>query len=70
MIARRLVRDALACASLALAGCGMQPMTFPTSPGELGERPGLLTGETGAVTICCHATPVPTMVPTSAKPAE
>jgi hypothetical protein len=44
----------------------MQPMAFPTSPSELGERPGLLTGETGAVTICCHATPAPTPV----KPAE
>jgi hypothetical protein len=64
--ARRLVRGALACLLLALAGCGMQPMAFPTSPSELGERPGLLTGETGAVTICCHATPAPTPV----KPAE
>jgi len=45
--------------TLALGGCHMEPMPFPTSPAELGERPGLLTGPTGAFTICCHAAPIP-----------
>lgn len=57
--ARRLLRGALVGAALSLAGCGMQPMAFPGSPGELGNRPGLFSGDAGAITICCHATPVP-----------
>jgi len=31
-----------------LVGCGGQPMPFPAPESELGNRPGLLTGETGA----------------------
>jgi hypothetical protein len=53
------MRGALACVVLALAGCHAEPMAVPTSPAELGERPGLLTGPTGSFTICCHAEPVP-----------
>jgi len=56
---QRLARRALVGAALALAGCGIQPMPFPGSPGELGERPGLLSGQTGSVTICCRTAPVP-----------
>ena len=32
---------------LVMAGCGGQPIAFPTPESELGTRPGLLTGETG-----------------------
>ena len=32
---------------LTLAGCGGNPMPFPTPESELGTRPGLLTGESG-----------------------
>jgi hypothetical protein len=34
----------LAC----LAGCGGQPMPFPTPESEMGDRPGLFTGDKGA----------------------
>ena len=34
--------------STMLAGCGGQPMPFPAPESELGPRPGLLTGDTGA----------------------
>jgi hypothetical protein len=33
---------------IALGGCGGKPMPFPTPESELGDRPGLLTGEKGA----------------------
>lgn len=33
---------------LLLAGCGGRPMRFPTPDTELDNRPGLLTGKTGA----------------------
>jgi hypothetical protein len=33
---------------LALSGCGGRPMPFPTPESELGDRPGLFTGEKGA----------------------
>jgi hypothetical protein len=69
---RRLVRGALAGAALALAGCGIQPMAFPGSPGEIGNRPGLISGDTGSLAICCHATPVPavTQAGAPAKPPQ
>jgi hypothetical protein len=31
-----------------LGGCGGKPMDFPTPESELGDRPGLITGETGS----------------------
>jgi hypothetical protein len=31
-----------------LAGCGGQPMPYPAPESELGSRPGLFTGDTGA----------------------
>jgi hypothetical protein len=31
-----------------LAGCGGRPMPFPVPESELGDRPGLFTGEKGA----------------------
>jgi hypothetical protein len=34
----------LAC----LVGCGGQPMPFPTPESEMGDRPGLFTGDKGA----------------------
>ena len=36
---------------LALAGCGGRPMKFPEPESELGDRPGLFTGESGAWTF-------------------
>lgn len=33
---------------IALGGCGGRPMPFPTPESEMGDRPGLLTGEHGA----------------------
>jgi hypothetical protein len=35
----------------ALSGCGGKPMPFPTPESELGDRPGLFTGEKGAWTV-------------------
>ncbi len=32
---------------IALGGCGGKPMPFPTPESEMGDRPGLLTGEKG-----------------------
>jgi len=32
----------------ALAGCGGRPMKFPVPESELGDRPGLFTGDEGA----------------------
>ncbi|HUA54203.1 MAG TPA: hypothetical protein VMB81_18655 [Candidatus Sulfotelmatobacter sp.] len=61
---------ALLGAALALAGCGMQPMPYPPSPGELGTRPGLLSGQTGEITFCCHADPAPVPAATPAKPSQ
>ena len=44
----RLVALALLVGSLvALGGCGGKPMPFPSPESEMGERPGLLTGEAG-----------------------
>ena len=43
----------------ALAGCGFQPRPFPTPDTELGNRPGLLTGPTGAATVTCCPRPSP-----------
>ena len=34
-----------------LSGCGGKPMPFPTPESELGDRPGLFTGEKGAWTL-------------------
>jgi hypothetical protein len=31
-----------------LGGCGGKPMAFPIPESELGDRPGLFTGETGS----------------------
>lgn len=31
----------------ALTGCGGKPMPFPTPESEMGDRPGLLTGDKG-----------------------
>jgi hypothetical protein len=31
-----------------LGGCGGKPMDFPVPESELGDRPGLFTGETGS----------------------
>jgi len=31
-----------------LGGCGGKPMAFPTPESELGDRPGLFTGEKGS----------------------
>jgi hypothetical protein len=39
---------ALALLLACLAGCGGQPMSFPTPESEMGDRPGLFTGEKGA----------------------
>jgi len=33
---------------IALGGCGGKPTPFPVPESEMGDRPGLLTGETGA----------------------
>jgi hypothetical protein len=33
---------------LALGGCGGEPMPFPTPESEMGDHPGLFTGEKGA----------------------
>jgi len=33
---------------IALGGCGGKPMAFPVPESEMGDRPGLLTGEKGA----------------------
>ena len=32
---------------VALGGCGGRPMPFPTPESEMGDRPGLLTGDKG-----------------------
>ena len=46
---RQAVGFALAVAlPLVLAACGGRPIPFPTPDRELGGRPGLLTGKTGA----------------------
>jgi hypothetical protein len=34
-----------------LSACGGKPMAFPTPDSELGDRPGLLTGPSGAWTV-------------------
>jgi hypothetical protein len=34
-----------------LAACGGKPMPFPTPASELGDRPGLVTGESGSWTV-------------------
>jgi hypothetical protein len=47
--ANRLLAIALFVASvIALGGCGGKPMPFPMPESELGDRPGLFTGEKGA----------------------
>ena len=33
---------------VALGGCGGKPMPFPVPESEMGDRPGLFTGEKGA----------------------
>jgi len=44
----RLMAVALLIGPLAaLGGCGVTPMPFPIPESEMGDRPGLLTGETG-----------------------
>ena len=45
---RRLAITLLAAALVTLGSCGGKPMPFPTPESELGDRPGLLTGEHGA----------------------
>jgi hypothetical protein len=34
-----------------LAGCGGKPMPFPVPESELGNRPGLFTGQDGELTV-------------------
>ena len=53
---RRLVIAGLA---LAAAACSMKPAVFPTPDSELGVRPGLLSGPTGELTLCCSGTSAP-----------
>ena len=36
---------------LALAACGGRPMKFPAPESEMGDRPGLFTGDEGAWTF-------------------
>jgi hypothetical protein len=38
---------ALALVALGLAGCGAKPAPIPESDGELGTRPGLISGPSG-----------------------
>jgi hypothetical protein len=64
------MRGGLVCVSFALAGCNMQPMPFPPSPGELSDKPGLFTGANGALTICCNTASAPAPAPTPTKPSE
>ena len=44
---------------LALTGCGGKPMPFPTPESELGNRWGLLTGESGTWQIYPQPSPPP-----------
>jgi len=37
----------LVASLVVLEGCGGKPMPFPTPESEMGERPGLLTGDKG-----------------------
>lgn len=56
----KATRILLAIAVLAaLAGCGGKPMPFPVPESEMGERPGLLTGEKGAWELYPAAPPPP-----------
>ena len=41
------IRLLLIALLVALGGCGGRPMPFPSPESELGDRPGLLTGEHG-----------------------
>ena len=44
-----------------LAGCGGQPMPFPTPESEMGNRPGLFTGDQGSWDVLSRS---PTTTPT------
>jgi hypothetical protein len=46
-----------------LGGCGGKPMPFPTPESELGDRPGLFTGEKGSWEVFSWD-------PSPAQPAE
>jgi hypothetical protein len=54
---RKLTPSELAiyCVVIALIGslcaCGGKPMAFPPPESEMGDRPGLFTGENGAWTV-------------------
>jgi len=48
---RHAARCAVAMLLALLGGCGGKPMPFPAPESELGERPGLLTGETGVYVL-------------------
>ena len=70
-------RCAIAGLALLAAACNMKPAPFPTPDGELGPRPGLLSGPTGELTICCTAGSVfapppaaPSPTPTPAAPSS
>ena len=46
-----LVALALIPSSVLLTGCGGRPMRFPTPASEIGQQPGLLSGEEGAFVL-------------------
>ena len=45
---RLLAIALIVAAAIALSACSGKPMPFPVPESELGDRPGLLTGEKGA----------------------
>ena len=57
------VNRAAALAAIVLCGmlsaCGGRPMPFPIPESELGDQPGLFTGEKGAWDVLPHDPPQP-----------